>query len=48
MNRFGAAYPEVQYRRKLANVVRLGDFTFDYKHKDRRILTAQHYPDFSL
>jgi O-antigen ligase len=41
MDGFGAAYPEVQYRSRLANVVRLGDFTFDYKHKDGRILTAQ-------
>lgn len=41
MNGFGAAYPEVQYRRTLAKLLRLGDFDFTYKHKDGRILTAQ-------
>jgi O-antigen ligase len=41
MNGFGTAYPEIRYRSELANVVRLGDFTFDYKHRDGRILTAQ-------
>ena len=41
MNGFGAAYPEVQYRKKLALIIRLGDFTFEYKHKNGQLQTAQ-------
>jgi O-antigen ligase len=40
MNGFGAAYPEVRYRKKLVKIIRLDDFTFKYQHKDGRILTA--------
>ncbi len=41
MNGFGAAYSEIRYRKKLAKVVRLGNFSFDYKDKNRQVQTAQ-------
>ncbi|MDF5725022.1 MAG: hypothetical protein PUP91_32135 [Rhizonema sp. PD37] len=41
MDGFGAAYPEVQYRKTLAKVIRLSDFDFQYKHKNGQLQTAQ-------
>lgn len=40
MDGFGTAYPEVQYRKKLAKVIRSGDFDFDYLDKNGQIQTA--------
>ncbi|KYC35779.1 O-antigen polymerase [Scytonema hofmannii PCC 7110] len=40
MDGFGVAYPEVQYRKKLVKVTRLGDFTFEYQDKDGQLMTA--------
>ncbi len=41
MNGFGAAYSEIGYRKKLAKVVRLGNFSFDYNDKNGQMQTAQ-------
>jgi O-antigen ligase len=41
MDGFGAAYPEVQYRKKLVKVTRLGDFTFDYQNKNGQLMTSE-------
>jgi O-antigen ligase len=38
-NGFGAAYPEIQYRKSLAKVIRLGDFTFDFQAKNGLLRT---------
>ncbi len=38
-NGFGAAYPEIQYRKSLVKVIRLGDFTFDFQAKNGLLRT---------
>ncbi|GAX40732.1 hypothetical protein NIES4075_16980 [Tolypothrix sp. NIES-4075] len=42
-NRFGAAYPEVQYRKSLLIVIRLGDFDFDFQTKNGLLLEALQF-----